>query len=467
MRLPADRDAATWLSGGLTGPRPGWHENGIAERASPAGKAAGAATAPLQTLDLWSMQILWLSHLVPYPPKGGVLQRSYHMVRELGKRATVDLIAFNQMGLMQPLFPSVEEGLLEARQELGRYCRSLAFVEAPIDAGRFAKQWLALRSLAGREPYTIRWLRSRAYAALVRGACESRRYDIVHFDTISLSPYLDQISSGCVRVLDHHNVESHMMLRRASLEHNPLKRLYYWQEGRRLEHFERRLCGEFDLNLTCSALDSRRLQDIAPSASVAEVPNGVDVGYFAPDPTKVRERRMVFVGTLNWYPNVRAVRFIANELWPPLRDRDPSLHVDIVGANPPRDLVELARRDDRFLVHGFVDDIRPLLDRAAVYVCPITDGGGTKLKILDALAMGKAIVAHPVACEGIDIVANENVLLAETVDEFVSAIHGLLEDESLQERLGGNARELAVEKYAYDRIGAELAERFESLLLGQ
>ena len=166
---------------------------------------------------------------------------------------------------------------------------------------------------------------------------------------------------------------------------------------------------------------------------------------------------IIFAGTLSWYPNRQAVDFLAREIWPRLKAAAPKSSVDIVGANPPAELLELGRRDPDFRVHGFVDDVRTYLDRASVYVCPITDGGGTKLKILDALAMGKAIVADPIACEGIDVTDGVDVVFASRPEEYVSAIRRLFSDREERMRLGENARRLAEAKYAYSMIGEKLA----------
>src|SRR5690606_22417882 len=147
-----------------------------------------------------------------------------------------------------------------------------------------------------------------------------------------------------------------------------------------------------------------------------------------------------------------------------LRDAVPGLEVDVIGAQPPPALRALAAADPRFHVHGFVDDVRPAMARAAVYVCPIRDGGGTKLKILDALAMGMAIVAHPVACEGIDVTPGRDVLLAEDAAGFADAIRALLRDPARRRALGAAARRLAETRYGARAVCASLASAIESRL---
>lgn len=407
------------------------------------------------------MKVLWLSHLIPYPPKGGVLQRSYNMVRELAKYHEVDLLAFNQQGLLKPLYPSLETGLADANAAMGAICNRHEFFELAIDKNPCVRYWLALKGLFIR-PYNLLWLESREYAKAVEQWCRDKQYDVIHFDTISLLPYLKYVSGGAATVLDHHNIESHMLIRRAENESNPLLSFYYRHEGSRVEQYEREFCPQFSLNVTCSDVDSERLREIAPQSQVLTVPNGVDLQYFYPSGLEKNASSLIFVGTLNWYPNVEAVIYIANTLWPKLKKLHPDLTFHIVGANPPQQISALAQRDPSFKVHGFVEDIRPMIEQATVYVCPIRDGGGTKLKILDAMAMGAPIVAYPLACEGIEVTPGHDVLFAETDDEFVRQISELLGSPALQQKISRNARKLIEGRFSYEVIGRELAKAFEA-----
>ena len=408
------------------------------------------------------MKILWLSHLIPYPPKAGVLQRSYHLVREVARYHEVDLLAFNQINLIQPLFSSIEEGVEQAEKVLKGYCGKIAFFDIVSDRGRWGKHLLALKSLC-REPYNINWLKSSAFANQFQSWLNIKKYDLVHFDTISLLPYLSLLPTGIATCLDHHNIESHMLLRRSCKENNILKKIYFWQEGVRLARYERRFCPQFSLNITCSDIDTRRLLKIAPQAKVKTIPNGVDLSYFHNRNVEESGERIIFVGTMNWYPNIEAVHYIADKLWFKLKRKYPDLQCDIIGANPVDSIKRLGHELDGFNVLGFVEDVRPYLERAAVYVCPIQDGGGTKLKILDAMAMSKAIVAHPLACEGIDVSDGKNVLLADTDASFLQHIECLFNSPSKRKVLGHNARQLIETKYGFDTIGKKLAAEFEKL----
>jgi glycosyltransferase involved in cell wall biosynthesis len=409
------------------------------------------------------MKILWFSHLVPYPETGlGVLQRSYHLVRELARAHEVHLLAFVQRRVIEDLLGDLKEGLQRAREHLEQYCVRVQFLPIPSECAAFGQASLAARSLMGGHPYTIRWLRSEAARKIAADWNGSTNFDIVHFDTLSLAPYREIFTRGA-KSLDHHNIESDMMLRRARVERHPLKRLYFWQEGLRLRRYERRVCPQFDLNITCSSLDTERLRAVAPRTEIAEIPNGVDTDYFRPGAEQECPLSLVFAGNLSWYPNAAAMHFFADKVWPTLKRQLPGVTMDVIGGNPPQPLTALASRDKDFRVNGFVPDVRPYISRAAVYVCPIMDGGGTKLKILDALAMGKPIVAHPIACEGIAVRDGHDVIFAREPVEFVRAIAALLADRHKRKQISMNARSLAESFYSYAFIGRKLVSELERL----
>lgn len=409
--------------------------------------------------------ILWFSHLVPYPQTGlGVLQRSYNLVRELARSHRVYLLAFVQSKIVRDLLGDLDSGLAQARGHLEEYCARVEFLPIPSEGRPLGRPLLAACSLVGSAPYTISWLRSEQARRVVLEWSGTIDFDVVHFDTLSLAPYRKLFTRGAM-TLDHHNIESNMMLRRAQLETQPLKKFYFWQEGLRLEQFERRVCPLFDLNITCSPLDTERLTAIAPGVRAVEVPNGVDTEYFRPQGVAEEPRTLVFAGNLSWYPNASAMLFFAERVWPALKRTLPGVRMDVVGGDPPAQLLALAAQDPDFRVHGFVPDVRPYIGRAAAYVCPIMDGGGTKLKVLDALAMGKAIVAHPVACEGIGVRDGHDVIFAREPQEFVTGIVSIIGDPRRRQLLSHNARALAVGQYSYEKVGNKLVEELERCCL--
>ncbi len=191
------------------------------------------------------------------------------------------------------------------------------------------------------------------------------------------------------------------------------------------------------MNLVVSGLDASRLGDIHPGVRTSVIANGVDVDYFrACGEASAEPGHLIMVSGMNWFPNLDAVLFMTGTIWPALTKVMPDVKLTIVGARPPQSVKSLEARDSRITVTGFVDDIRPYMDRAQVYLCPMRDGGGTRLKILDALSMGKPIVATTIALEGIDVAPEKEVLVGDTPDEFVRQIRHVMNDGALRREPG-------------------------------
>lgn len=408
------------------------------------------------------MNVLWLAHAVPYPPKAGFLLRSYNLLKELGGHHKVDLIAFIQEPWIKTLFPTMEQGLRESHTALAEFCNSVTFLPITNVARTNGKQVTALKALISGRSYTESWLLDSKARAAIDAQMRSKHYDIIHFDTIGLAPYRN-LAKSTATTLMHHNIESHMMLRRAENSKNLLVRSYFRHEGNLIERLERNTAPLFDAHITCSELDNDRLTNLIPGIKPVAIPNGVDCDFFKSKAVLQRPNSLVFVGTMNWYPNIDAMIFFLKEIWPLLKQKIPTLTLDIAGSNPPASLIELAKPLDGVKVHGYVDDVRPLIDSSAIFVCPIRDGGGTKLKILDAFAMHKCVVAHPIACEGIKVSPGKDVIYATEPEEYVEQISQLLNDDLRRNSIGSSARELVEQQYSFKAIGAEFTRTLENV----
>lgn len=403
------------------------------------------------------MKVLWISQNLPYPPKTGVLQRNYNLIREASTFAEVHLVAI----VKQDILPTFDEQV--AARELGKLCASVTSVHLPIERSRALFLWVVFKSLFTRLPFTANWAMSAALRAAIEKAAANGPYDMVFFDTISLAPYR-RLLNGSPTALNHHNIESHLLERRVDYEKNALKRFYLGLESRKLRDFEAAVAATFDTNLVVSRLDGDRLRTICPGARTAVLANGVDVDYFRrQSPLSAVERgHLIMVSGMNWFPNRDAVLYMAESVWPELSRRLPEARLTIVGASPPQAILDLAARDPRVTATGFVDDVRPYMERAQVYLCPMRDGGGTRLKILDALAMGVPIVATQMALEGIDVVPEQDVLVANEPSEFVRQIERVVNDAALWTQLHTNGRSFVERHFAWPVIRREMEAAFSA-----
>lgn len=406
------------------------------------------------------MRILWLSHFFPYPPAGGALQRSYHLLRHVASRHDVDLVSLSKS--------RDRPGYDQAGAEYpvpGELCRQVSIFEIPAERSWFHRVGLVLKGPLSGKAYDVRWLQSRELSDFLSSLADRRpRYDLVHVDTIGLMQYRDVLPLDRI-VLNHHNVESHMMRRRANNEKNWAVGWYLKNEARKLRRLEAEACRRCTTNLVVSHLEEVRLKEVAEDARVDVVPNGVDVDYFRPrDLGKTQgQDGLVFVGRLSWYPNEDAMEWFLDEIWPLLVHAKDNRRITVVGDSPPSALRNYSG-PGTVETTGFVPDVRPYMNRAQIYVCPIRTGGGTRLKILDAMAMGMPIVATSMSVEGLGLSERQHFLRADSPVEFVEAINELEEDTVLRETLAVQARKEASRRFSWSVIGKKLEDAYRHTL---
>ena len=399
------------------------------------------------------MRILWLSHFVPWPPVGhGALQRSYHLLRAAAARHDVHLLA-----LAPPSAAAVDLDLREAARALGNLTSSTQIFALPKALGNLRRAGLLLSGLPQRQSFWVRWFHNRRMRSRLHEL--RNQFDLVHVDSVVLASYREALPDATV-VLNHHNVESALVRQRSTTERHGVARAFLRHEASKLELLERDWAPRVAVNLVVSDLDGERLVRLAPSANVEVVPNGVDTAHFRADPEiRPEPSTMAFAGGMDWYPNRDAMVYFARDIWPRLVSTNARRRAIIIGRSAPRDLTEL--RDSRLEVLGFVPDVRPLVSRAAIYICPIRVGGGTRLKILDALAMSRALVSTDLGVEGLDLTPEVHFLRANTPDEFDRQITRLEGDEALRLRLGRAGRELVEKRFSWDVVGQSLLESYE------
>jgi glycosyltransferase involved in cell wall biosynthesis len=262
-------------------------------------------------------------------------------------------------------------------------------------------------------------------------------------------------------VCAHHNIESTLLRRRAKAERSRVRGAYLAHQAELLERLARRWSGGMALNIAVSPDDQSELERLAPGASVVQVPNGVDVDAF--QPATATEAGVVSVGGINWFPNRDALAYFCEDILPRVRAIVPGASMSWVGRAEEEERADYRTRHGVKLT-GYVPDIRPLVRDAACFVVPLRVGGGTRLKILDAWAMGKAIVSTSIGCEGLDAVDGENILIRDTADGFAAAVADVLRDASLRARLGRAGRATVERVYSWEVIGTGMLAEYAALL---
>ena len=401
------------------------------------------------------MKVIWLGHNLAYPPKGGALQRNYNLLREIARKCEVHVLAFDQ--------PVTRPGGVTPQnciEALSRFCASVDWVNLSSSFMRRRRYGLALMGLMTGEPYDFAWLRSVEMADKLRKLVQRVSPDVVHVDALGLAQYLPAIGlTGSL--LNHHDVESCKIKLRAKKESNLLLRSYFGWEASKLAAAERKWCPQFQVNAVVSEEEGSVLSTACPGLSVRVVPNGVDTEYFTPraDPGT---HTILFCGSMDMHPNQEAMEYFLRKIWPRVVAQTPDVKLQVVGRKPPEWLAEVAKKDSRVQVTGFVDDIRHYFRQAAVCICPVISGGGTRLKILDSLAMGVPVVATPFAASGLSLEHGNHLLFGETPEQFADHTLRLLANPCLRSQLAGSGLRRVNELYAWAVVGQSLLNSYDS-----
>ncbi|HWV57704.1 MAG TPA: glycosyltransferase [Longimicrobiales bacterium] len=403
-------------------------------------------------------RLLFLAQTLPYPPDGGVKIRTYHVLRLLARTFDVTALCFYRVERDRH-----RGDVARAVDALERFARVEAF-PIPQQHNRVRMVWDHARSLVARRAYTVFTYESADFRERLGHVLSARSFDVVHMDSLDLSPYLGALGSLPV-VCTHHDIQSVLLARRASIERAPWLRAYVAQQARLMRDEEIAVCSRVALNVTVSQVDRATLERLVPGARATVVPNGVDTDFFRPLPETHRNTAptgIVSVGGTNWLPNRDSLEYFCHDILPRIRALGETSPVTWVGRASSAEREAYAARHGVELT-GYVDDVRPYVHRAACYVVPIRAGGGTRVKILDAWAMGKAVVSTSVGCEGLGAIDGHDILIRDDPAEFAEAVTEVLRNPELRRHLGANARRTAVERFDWDVVGRAMADEYLAL----
>ena len=395
------------------------------------------------------MRILWLNSGLLLPlDKGGKL-RTWHLMRHLAQRHAITYLSFAD--------PSSTQAERDGMREV---CEHLEVIPRTDPAkGSIAFYADAASRVVDRLPYAVGKYRSAAYRRALTHLLEHGHFDLIVCDFLVPAVNLPA-TLPCPAVVFTHNVEAEIWRRHHERQTNPIARLLYRQQWQRMLQFEAATLRRFDLVLAVSDADRQTLQRLYPAdlrAPVFTVATGVDPSFFAPRDEAPRSNHLVFTGSMDWIPNEDAMKHFCHEILPLVRAHEPTTTVSIVGRAPTPAVQRLAEIPG-VEVTGRVDDVREYIARAAAYVVPIRIGGGTRLKIFEAMAMAKAVVSTTVGAEGLPVTDGQDVVIADAPAAFADAIVALLRDPSRRARLERAARNLVVARYDWSAVSGQLEE---------
>jgi glycosyltransferase involved in cell wall biosynthesis len=396
------------------------------------------------------MRILFLSPRQSLPALNGAKLREYHFLRALGRSADLTYLYFAEPGT-EPL--TVEDL---------PFCREVVGIPRPPAFGPVK----TVMGVLGRWPLPILNHSSPEMSAAVAAVMARREFDIVHLDSIHMIRYALEAREriGSMKAIyNWHNIESEAMSRRSATIPSLARRWYVELTARRLKRLETDILHSAFGHVVCSERERDQLRPIAPAARIAVIENGVDTGYFAGcGGDRATSRRIVFVGAMDYFPNADAAIFFANRIWPDVRSRLDGAELTIVGKSPSAAVLTLGELPG-VTVTGTVPDVRPFYHGALAAVVPLRSGGGTRLKILEAMAAGVPVISTPVGAEGLEVADGENVLLVDSNDAagWADRLVSLANSPARRAQLTAAGLRLVQNRYDWEMLGSRLLATYE------
>jgi len=392
------------------------------------------------------VKILWLKADFLHPTSRGGQIRTLEMLKRLHRRHEIHYIGFDD-GTSSEAVPRASE--YSTRVYPVPHC-------APL-RGSAAFWGQAVGNLFSPLPLSLARYHDAAYGKKVREVQQRESPDVLVCDFLTPAVNLDDLAPW---MLFQHNVETMIWRRHAEHASGSLQKAYFRGQAERMFQTEARVCRAVKKVIAVSKNDAAMHQTLFGLTDVPSVPTGVDTAWLAPPASVAVETDLVFVGSMDWMPNIDGVGYFLDEILPLIRRKRPDCSVTIAGRRPPSSLLRRAEGDSKLRVTGTVEDVRPFLWGSAVSIVPLRIGGGTRLKIYESMAARVPVVATSIAAEGLEIHPGADICIADTPAGFAEACLNLLEDASERARMAQAAWMLVSENYSWERVTSD----FESLL---
>ncbi|MCS7150949.1 MAG: glycosyltransferase family 4 protein [Endomicrobia bacterium] len=402
------------------------------------------------------MKILLISTFFPYPPDEGIKMPVFNLIKE-----------FNLLGHKIILLSFIKEEEKKYIDILKNFCEKIIVVEHNISKNIVKR---ILLTLFGSQPYNVYQFYSKKLLRKLKDVLSLEKIDVIFFDFFTTVRYKEKLKTHLPTILHYHDAVSMLFYRNFVLEKNLFAKFYWFIQYKKLLKFENKLQFLFDKITVVAQKDKEWLvekSNVDP-AKVEVIPNGVDVEYFYYkfNTNFVEEPySLLFRGIMSFKPNIDACLYFLESIYPLLKEELPQVKFFIVGPNPPKKILKYVKNDTSIIITGYVEDIREYIVKCKINISPMISGSGIKNKILESLAMGTPSVVSSIAAEGIpELKDSENILIADTPQEFVEKIKLLFEDEKLYLKLATDGRKLIEEKYTWQKVALQFCETFNEII---
>jgi len=362
---------------------------------------------------------------------------------------------------------TLDDGTAEAnaRELASEYCHELVTIPHRVRE-KFTPGFYVdlVVNLTSDLPYAIKKYESPGMRDEIARRVRDGGFDVLVCDFLAPAVNVPR-GIDCPSVLFQHNVEAMIWKRHYEVQTNAAKKSYLFRQWQKMRAFEAKVCPEFDCVIAVSREDRDLMEKEYGLKDVYDVPTGVDTEFFRPSGKHQRRaENLVFTGSMDWLPNEDAIRYFTEQILPRVRQSVPNVKLTVVGRNPYPGLLELSKRDPAVIVTGRVDDVRPFMEEAAVYVVPLRIGGGTRLKIYEAMAMEKPIVSTSIGAEGLPVEDGQEIVLADTPETFADAVVKLIQQPQVADEIGQRAATKVRQKFGWDKVAESFAAICESRL---
>ncbi|MHB1423530.1 MAG: glycosyltransferase [Gemmataceae bacterium] len=407
------------------------------------------ALSPSATRSSSALRVVMVDEELPYPPTSGKRIRTLNLTLRLARRHRLTYVCHRN---------SDAEEARKAMDFFAEHGIETHVVERAVPSKTGPRFYLRLAAnLLSPLPYSVATHTSRALRRTLAEVARKQRVDVWHCEW---TPYAETLRGIATRrrVVMAHNVESIIWQRYHETESNPLLRWYIGRQWRKFQRFERRILGEVERAVAVSATDAQRLREDFGVTRVAVVENGVDTEYFQPQARRRTPGRLLFLGSLDWRPNLDGVRLLLERVFPAVRAAEPSASLCLVGRNPPEALRRQIAAMPSVELHANVPDVRPYLADCGLLVVPLRIGGGSRLKILEALASGTPVVSTRVGAEGLRLEAGQELTVVEDIDGLSRALIAGIRHPQVLQAEAERGREKVLEHYDWDRLAEQLEQ---------
>lgn len=401
------------------------------------------------------MRLVWMKSDYVLPPDTGGKIRTYNLMRELNSLCDLTYLAFknNRSANTEPeISETASHVITEYRQE-----------ENKSGAGFYAR---VMRGMPSSLPYIVQKYRCSKIRQHLRDfVLADPSSAIVLCDFLEMAENVDW-SLPCPKVLFQHNVESMIWERYFQTEENPLKRAYFNFERKRMYRYEAATCNRFDLVFTVSEEDKQKLQqEMGVTTPIVVLETGVNTNFFQPieDPQPA-PGRLVFLGSMDWMPNIDGVHWFVNDVYPGIQSKWPGISLDIVGRRPGADIQRMAKQDSSIRILADVPDVRPHIAECDLFIVPLRVGGGSRIKIYEAMAMNRPVVSTTIGAEGLPLTPDENIAIGDSPQEFADQVVRLMNDPNKKRNLSNSGYHLVTENYQWKNVAIRLQDHCQELV---